>query len=309
MAEYWNVLGLSAAPDTMKKANDAFSERYKKLRERGDQDGMEDLQRAYDVAVSVLSFSKDNPPSKRERQREELNSDDDVTLDAFVNTVQPTPTPQETEASSSSASSNLRPSNPAISNPAISTPAAPTSAPARPYTSAPSTSSYGASAQRSQYNASEYEAMGYRQQTRQVGFGEAISMFYSRYFDFSLRSSRAEYWYFTLYTFLVTIGALVVMIPLFVSYDETVDAFPVGGVLIILFLLMFYMVNAIPSLALNVRRLHDLGQSGWMYLLYIFLMMIPFIGFFASVGWLVIMCLRGTVGHNQYGADPLAVKR
>lgn len=54
-----------------------------------------------------------------------------------------------------------------------------------------------------------------------------------------------------------------------------------------------------PSLAVDVKRLHDRGKSGW----WILLLLIPVIG----AVWFVIElgCLRGTPGANRFGADPL----
>jgi len=54
-----------------------------------------------------------------------------------------------------------------------------------------------------------------------------------------------------------------------------------------------------PYLVVDVKRLHDRGKTGW----WILLLLVPIIGFF----WFVIElgCLRGTVGANRYGADPL----
>lgn len=52
-------------------------------------------------------------------------------------------------------------------------------------------------------------------------------------------------------------------------------------------------------LAVQVKRWHDRGKSGWMVLVYF----IPLIGSF----WVLIECgfLSGTAGPNQYGPDPL----
>ena len=54
----------------------------------------------------------------------------------------------------------------------------------------------------------------------------------------------------------------------------------------------------LPGLAVSIRRLHDLGRSGWYFLL----ILIPLIGTIILLIW---FCMRGTVGPNQYGPDPL----
>ena len=59
------------------------------------------------------------------------------------------------------------------------------------------------------------------------------------------------------------------------------------------------LAHIIPSFALTVRRLHDVGKSGW----FIFIVFIPFIG---AIWLLVLNCKNGEVGENKYGADPKA---
>lgn len=68
---------------------------------------------------------------------------------------------------------------------------------------------------------------------------------------------------------------------------------------------IFYLAILIPSIAVSVRRLHDRNLSGWWYLGMILASFIPFIGFIASIAFLVVMCLKGTDGENKYGPDPL----
>jgi len=70
-----------------------------------------------------------------------------------------------------------------------------------------------------------------------VGFGEAISRGFSNYFTFSGRATRAEYWFWTLFS------TLVQGIPL------------VGG--------LIGLAVLIPSIAVTSRRLHDIGKSAW----------------------------------------------
>ena len=59
------------------------------------------------------------------------------------------------------------------------------------------------------------------------------------------------------------------------------------------------IVHFIPSLAVVVRRLHDVGKSGWFYLL----VLIPLIGW----AWLFILyCIEGQKEDNKWGPDPKA---
>jgi uncharacterized membrane protein YhaH (DUF805 family) len=60
---------------------------------------------------------------------------------------------------------------------------------------------------------------------------------------------------------------------------------------------LFALFNLIPSLAVLVRRLHDVDRSGW-WLLLVFL---PILGWFALF---IFTCLDGTRGPNRFGLDP-----
>jgi uncharacterized membrane protein YhaH (DUF805 family) len=55
----------------------------------------------------------------------------------------------------------------------------------------------------------------------------------------------------------------------------------------------------LPSLSVVVRRLHDVGKSGWFYLI----ILIPLLGI---IWMLVLLVSNGNVGENKYGADPKA---
>ena len=59
------------------------------------------------------------------------------------------------------------------------------------------------------------------------------------------------------------------------------------------------LVHFIPGLALVVRRLHDLGKSGWFYLIILF----PIIG---ALVLLVFFCIEGQKEDNKWGPDPKA---
>ena len=61
---------------------------------------------------------------------------------------------------------------------------------------------------------------------------------------------------------------------------------------------LFLLITAVPSLAVSIRRLHDIDRSGWWSLLIV----IPFLG---TIWLLVLFCLKGTPGENRFGEDPL----
>lgn len=115
---------------------------------------------------------------------------------------------------------------------------------------------------------------------------------YRRYFDFSGRSCRKEYWMFQLLWLL----ALFSVAAVFALFDLKGGA-PFGVAMIAL-TVIFVLGSIIPAFAVQVRRFHDQDKSGWMVLL----------NFLPYVGGLVVfvfMCLRGTTGTNRFGPDPL----
>ena len=61
--------------------------------------------------------------------------------------------------------------------------------------------------------------------------------------------------------------------------------------------LIFGIIQFIPGLAVVVRRLHDVGKSGWYYLI----ILIPLIGF---IWILVLLCTDGVKEENKWGTNP-----
>jgi uncharacterized membrane protein YhaH (DUF805 family) len=87
-----------------------------------------------------------------------------------------------------------------------------------------------------------------------VDLPKAVQLGFQRYIDFSGRSSRAEYWWWTLFTFVVSIIAFVV------------DTVAIGTSLL---QSVWSLATFIPSIAIGVRRLHDINRSGWWSLLHL----------------------------------------
>ena len=119
------------------------------------------------------------------------------------------------------------------------------------------------------------------------------------YTNFSGRARRKEYWMFSLVYVIILTGCTVLDNVLGTVF--MMDAGPLGEIS------MGYgwayticaLLHFIPGLALGVRRLHDLGKSGWFYLI----LLIPFIG----VAWLlIIFCFEGKKEDNKWGPDPKA---
>lgn len=119
-----------------------------------------------------------------------------------------------------------------------------------------------------------------------MNFGDAVKSFWTKYVDFTGRARRSEYWWVVLFVVIVTLPLTIVDQLLF--QDVLLEA---GiGVLTSFFTLAILL----PGLSLSVRRLHDIGMSGWFVLLFL----IPFAG---SVFGLVIALIDSQRGTNQFG--------
>lgn len=108
------------------------------------------------------------------------------------------------------------------------------------------------------------------------------------YAGFGGRARRKEYWMFTLFNLIFLIAATILDNVLGIAFEG------IGyGPLYCLYALAVF----IPGLAVAVRRLHDVGKSGWM----MFIALIPLIG---GIWLLVLMVSDSKPGENEYGANP-----
>ncbi len=91
---------------------------------------------------------------------------------------------------------------------------------------------------------------------------------------FSGRARRSEYWYFALFNIIVAfvLGFVSAMIEI-----------PIISTI-------YSVAILIPSIAVGVRRMHDVGKSGWFLLIPIYN--------------LILACTEGVKGDNEYGVDP-----
>ena len=115
-----------------------------------------------------------------------------------------------------------------------------------------------------------------------MGFIEASKAGFSNYFNFSGRASRSEYWFFCL--FLGLVGTLL----------QVLSSLGEGWLLIYG---IWTLGIIIPSISVAVRRLHDVNRSGWWYLIFL-----TIVGIVVLLYWAV---KKGDEGSNFYGDDPL----
>lgn len=146
---------------------------------------------------------------------------------------------------------------------------------------------------------------------------EWMLMPYRRYFDFSGRSRRKEFWSFVLFTVIVNIALVAIMFGggfNLAGYmaasqgggDPTAMGASFGTLFWVGFGLsmIFALFTFIPNIAVSVRRLHDRNMSGWFLLLFFVLYLIPFVNFLVAIGFIVLMALEGNRGPNRFGPDP-----
>ena len=130
-------------------------------------------------------------------------------------------------------------------------------------------------------------------------FSDSVKTCFAKFTTWQGRAARSEYWYFTLYSVIAQVAAMIVDRALGTSFSmanpATGEAMSLGYGYVYC---LVALVNLLPGLAVVVRRLHDTGRSGWWY----WIVLIPLIG---AIMLLVWFCSRGTVGQNEYGADPL----
>jgi uncharacterized membrane protein YhaH (DUF805 family) len=138
-----------------------------------------------------------------------------------------------------------------------------------------------------------------------------------RFAQFGGRAPRAEYWWFVLMTTVIGLTAALV--------DRLLGLGPLGVETLV------SLGFAVPQLAVGIRRLHDIGRSGWWLgapLLAIVSIIVVSLGMMGVestkggidgallfgglviTGWSILLlvwaCQRGTAGPNRFGADPLA---
>lgn len=95
-----------------------------------------------------------------------------------------------------------------------------------------------------------------------------------KYTGWTGRANRREFWYFTLFSFIISI--------ILGWVGQAISS-------------LYSLLVLLPSIAIGMRRLHDIGKSGW----YLLLVFVPIIG------WLILLYFyikKGDAGSNAYGA-------
>jgi uncharacterized membrane protein YhaH (DUF805 family) len=109
-----------------------------------------------------------------------------------------------------------------------------------------------------------------------------------KYADFSGRARRKEYWMFFLFYIIFAFVASILDSLLGLDFGD--------GMYGVIYLL-YSLALLLPYLAVGVRRLHDIGKSGW----WLFIAFIPLAG---AIWLIVLLATDGQPGENEYGPNP-----
>ena len=120
-----------------------------------------------------------------------------------------------------------------------------------------------------------------------MNFAQAITSGFRNYVTFSGRASRSEYWLWVLFTIL---GGIITGIIDYAMFSENEYSSPLNTI--------FNLICFLPSFAMCFRRLHDIGKTGWWWLI-----ALTIIGIIVLIVW---ACQKSDVGPNAYGPEPVA---
>lgn len=119
----------------------------------------------------------------------------------------------------------------------------------------------------------------------------AVKLFFSNYVNFKGRSTRSEYWWVMLASFIF--GFVLGLIMSITMDKSTMPPTPNTAMTVIFWIIELALL--LPSIALCIRRLHDVGKSGW----FLLIALVPIVG---SLYLLYLYC-KPSDGPNQWG-DP-----
>ena len=126
---------------------------------------------------------------------------------------------------------------------------------------------------------------------KDMSFQEAVENFFRNYTNSNGRARRKEYWYPVLFIFLINlvINALggifgAMDIDILVTMCNVLSG-------------IFGIATLLPSIMVAIRRMHDIGKSGW----WVLISFVPCVGMFIA---LYFCCLDSQPGDNQYGPNP-----
>ena len=134
----------------------------------------------------------------------------------------------------------------------------------------------------------------------------AMRLYFTRWLNFSARARRFEFFWYILFHFSV----MILVTWLFSATGNDPMTLGLGelnaaGQVIAGLTAIYWLFSIVATLSLMVRRVHDMGQTGWLVLGVHGLLLVPVLGALAFAGfWLWLSIGGGTTGTNAYGSDP-----
>lgn len=136
---------------------------------------------------------------------------------------------------------------------------------------------------------------------RRLSFTDAVAVVFKKYAIFTGRSRRSEFWWFVLaYNLVLAIFNIAQWGLMAISYHGGYPLAFMDSPLywgLVVFCGIFYIATFLPGLSVTVRRLHDIGKSGWNIIFAI----IPIVGWIMLIVWL---CQDSDAVANKYGESP-----
>tara|TARA_B100000768_G_C11243543_1_gene360707 strand:- start:317 stop:763 length:447 start_codon:yes stop_codon:yes gene_type:complete len=145
-----------------------------------------------------------------------------------------------------------------------------------------------------------------------MNFISSIKTCFKKYIDFKGRASRSEYWFFIWFFILLWVGLLFAgeyWDDSNLFYELSDSLYNTLNYLIIGLIYGFPLICLIPLISVTIRRIHDIGQSGFVILIFVFGFFIAFILKNEIIVRIVFILLgvflmRKSAGKNQFGPIP-----
>ncbi|QCK16729.1 DUF805 domain-containing protein [Mangrovivirga cuniculi] len=106
------------------------------------------------------------------------------------------------------------------------------------------------------------------------------------YANFNGRARRKEYWMFVLFNFIFTLITLAIDAAIMYQFSFFIPVLTIA----------YSLAMMIPSIAVAIRRLHDVGKSGGYFLL----AFLPI----ANIYYIILLLTAGEPNKNMFGEDP-----
>lgn len=120
-----------------------------------------------------------------------------------------------------------------------------------------------------------------------------VKSYFTNWVSFKGRSRRSEYWYAILFQWIVM---LIILLPISILAESgNPGDNTIMWIILICIIIPWFLFSSIATAALSIQRLHDVGMSGW---LYVIILLVPFLG-------IVVGCMDSQQDSNKWGESPI----